>query len=189
MKKNPTPVASKAAANASYLELFFPIHYIVGITIEDVLRSGMLTRQQTCILWLIRAQGEGGRSMRRKEIERSLAAWFEITSSAVSKALRGLAREPLKMITISEDPDSGREKIVHLTAHGERFLERAIDNGNALMQWMTDQLSAEEIESGIHFLTRVSEIFAKLPASGGGLVELIPGIKSAQPLAGGENSP
>lgn len=189
MKKNPKSLARKAAANASYLELFFPIHYIVGITIEDVLRSGMLSRQQTCILWLIRAQGEDGRTMRRKDIERALSAWFEITSSAVSKALRGLAREPLRMITISEDPSSGREKLVHLTAHGERFLERAIDNGNALMQWMTDQLSEEEIESGIHFLTRVSEIFGELPPSGGGLVGLIPGIKAARPRADGEETP
>lgn len=181
MKKNSQQAAQKAAANASYLELFFPIHYIVGITIEDVLRSDMLTRQQTCILWLIRAQGVDGRTMRRKEIERSLAAWFEITSSAVSKALRALAREPLNMITISEDPASGREKLVQLTVQGERFLERAIDNGNALMQWMTDQLSDEEIDNGIHFLTRVSEIFAQLPPSGGDLVDRIPGIKPARP--------
>ncbi len=183
MTNKPQQDAAKAAANASYLELFFPIHYIVGITIEDVLRSGMLSRQQTCILWLIRAQGEDGRTMRRKDIERSLAAWFEITSSAVSKALRGLARDPLNMITISEDPSSGREKLVHLTAHGERFLGRAIDNGNALMQWMTEQLSEEEIDNGLHFLTRVSEIFQQLPPSGGGLVDRIPGIKPARPVA------
>lgn len=156
---------SENSPSEAYLELFFPIHYKVGIAIEDTLRSAKLTRQQTCILWMIRAKGVEGKSMRRKDIEKALQSWFEISSSAVSKALRGLSKPPLKLITIVEDPASGREKLVDLTPEGQRFLAGAIGNGVELMDWMTAQLSAEEIEQGIHFLARVSEIFESLPSS------------------------
>lgn len=147
------------AEDAAYLELFFPIHYTVGMAIEDTLRSGVLTRQQTCILWLIRAKGVDGKSMRRKDIERALSSWFEVTSSAISKSLRALAKPPFSMIRIVEDPNSGREKLVHLTPHGERFLKQAIHNGHALMRDMIAHLTPEEVKSGIHFLSRVTEVF------------------------------
>ena len=32
---------------SAYLDLFYPIHYMVGIKIEDTLRSNILSRQQT----------------------------------------------------------------------------------------------------------------------------------------------
>ena len=147
----------------AYLELFFPIHYRVGITIEDVLGSGTLTRQQTCILWMIHTRGEQGRVLKRKEIEQALLSWYEVTSSAVSKALRQLAKPPLNMLEIVEDPASGREKLIHLTDAGQTFIENAIDNGTELMHWMTSKLTDEEVKQGIHFLTRVSEIFDELP--------------------------
>lgn len=131
-----------------------------------MLADGRLTRQQTCILWMIHTRGDNGRSLKRKEIELALLSWFEVTSSAVSKALRSLARPPLEMIDIVEDPTSGREKLVHLTAAGQAFITDAIDNGSQLMAWMTSQLSDKEISEGIHFLTRVSEIFDALPEDG-----------------------
>lgn len=157
-KKKRTPKQLEEAQNA-YLELFFPIHYIVGITIEDVLRSGVLTRQQTCILWMIRSKGVDGKSMRRKDIETALSSWFEVTSSSISKSLRALAKPPFSMIRLVEDPNSGREKIVHLTPHGERFLQKMIQNGNALMLWFIESLEEDEIDGGIQFLSRVTEIF------------------------------
>ena len=147
----------------AYLELFFPIHYRVGITIEDVLGSGKLTRQQTCILWMIHTRGEGGRVLKRKEIEQALLAWYEVTSSAVSKALRQLAKPPFNMLEIVEDPMSGREKLIHLTDSGQAFIENAIANGSELMGWMISKLSDEEVKQGIGFLSRVSEIFDELP--------------------------
>lgn len=154
---------SEDSVSKSYLELFFPIHYKVGIAIEDALRSEKLSRQQTCILWMIRAKGLDGESMRRKDIEKALQAWFEISSSAVSKALRALSKPPLELITIIEDPTSGREKLVSLTSEGKHFLSGAIGNGMELMDWMTAQLTDAEIKQGIHFLARVSEIFESLP--------------------------
>ena len=133
------------------------------MTIEDVLADGRLTRQQTCILWMIHTRGENGRSLKRKDIEQALLSWFEVSSSAVSKALRNLAKPPLEMIDIVEDPSSGREKLVHLTDAGQAFIADAVENGSQLMAWMTSQLTDKEIAQGIHFLTRVSQIFDELP--------------------------
>lgn len=146
----------------AYLDLFFPIHYIVGTQIEDTLRSGVLTRQQACILWTIRVQGEGGKMMRRKDIEKTMSSWYEVTSSAISKSLRALTKPPLDLLVISEDPASGREKIVRLTPHGEEFLDTMIRNGIALMDKWIEPLDDDEVTGGIKFLTRVTEVFQDL---------------------------
>lgn len=149
----------KKHAPHEFLELFFPIHYTIGMTVEDSMRNGALTRQQTIILWLIRSKGEGGSLMRRKDIESSMTYWFELTSSAISKALRSLAKEPLELVSIVEDPNSGREKIVELTEKGEKFLSQMVENAEGLIQVITDDLSEKEIQDGLHFFRRISEIF------------------------------
>jgi DNA-binding MarR family transcriptional regulator len=146
-------------APQEFLELFFPIHYTVGMTVEDTLRNNVLTRQQTIILWLIRARGIDGKLMSRKDIVKALSYWFELTSSATSKALRSLARPPLGLITITEDPRSGREKLIALTPKGERFLLQMVENGRALIKRLTDAMTEEEINQGIHVFKRISEVF------------------------------
>lgn len=151
-----TPPVSDAAKE--FLDLFYPVHYKVGIGIEDALRGGKLTRHQVAILWLIRSEGEGGRSIPRKEIERLITRWFEIRNSAISKSLRVMARAPLGLLEIREHPLSGRERQVVLTAKGAREIERMIDEGRRFIQTMVDHLSATEAAQGVHFLTRVSAI-------------------------------
>lgn len=155
---------TRKQASAEFLDLFFPIHYLVGIQIEDALKSGILTRQQACILWTIRMQGENGQRMRRKDIEKALASWYEVTSSAVSKSLRALTKAPLDLLSIVEDPNNGREKLVSLTPRGAQVLEGMIRNGTALMDTMVERLTPDEIETGIHFLSRVTEIHHELMA-------------------------
>jgi DNA-binding MarR family transcriptional regulator len=150
----------------SFLELFYPVHYKIGIEIEDALREGELSRHQAAILWLIRSEGEGGRRLSRKRIERSLTRFFELQSSALSKALRSLARPPLSLITLSEHAESGREKEVVLTRRGEQRIERMVERGRAFLQTMVDRLSAEEARNGVHFLSRVSEIIDALDDDG-----------------------
>jgi DNA-binding MarR family transcriptional regulator len=142
-----------------FLELFFPIHYTIGMTVEDAMRNGALTRQQAIILWLIHSKGDHGLMMSRKDIERSMTYWFELTSSAISKSLRSLAREPLGLVSIREAPNSGREKVVELTQEGEQFLSQMMENAEKLIQVITDDLSEKEIQDGLHFFTRISEIF------------------------------
>lgn len=149
------PVSNAAK---EFLDLFYPVHYKVGIGIEDALRGGKLTRHQVAILWLIRSEGEGGRSIARKEIERLITRWFEIRNSAISKSLRVMARPPLGLLEIREHPLSGRERQVVLTAKGARELERMIEEGRRFIQMMVDHLSLAEAGQGVHFLTRVSAI-------------------------------
>jgi DNA-binding MarR family transcriptional regulator len=115
------------------LELFYPVHYKTGIAFEDAMRGGKITRKQTAILWLIHSEGVEQRQMRRKDIERSLQTWFEVSSSAITKALRGMSRAPLSLLKIVEDPDSAREKQVLLTAKGERFLQMMVAEGRRLV--------------------------------------------------------
>src|SRR5262249_19193971 len=115
------------------LELFYPVHYKSGIAFEDAMRAGRLTRKQTAILWLIHSEGLERRPMRRKDIERLLQTWFEVSSSAITKALRGMSRPPLSLLRIFEDAQSAREKQVVLTAKGEKFLDSMITEGRRLL--------------------------------------------------------
>jgi DNA-binding MarR family transcriptional regulator len=141
------------------LELFYPVHYKTGIAFEDAMRAGKLTRKQTAILWLIHSEGIERRQMRRKEIERSLQTWFEVSSSAITKALRGMSRPPLSLLRIVEDPDSAREKQVVLTAKGEKFVQMMIDEGRRLIGRMVAQLTEEEVDGGVIYLRKVTEKF------------------------------
>jgi DNA-binding MarR family transcriptional regulator len=124
------------------------------MALEDALRSGQLTRKQVAILWLICSEGEAGRRMRRKDIERLLTTWLEVSSSAVTKALRAMARPPLQSVKMVEDPRSGREKLVSLTAKGEQFLLTMVGEGETFLHRIVTQLTEEEIHAGLHFLRR-----------------------------------
>ena len=159
LRKIPASDAAK-----EFLELFFPIHYTVGMTVEETLCNNVLTRQQAIILWIIRSKGGPSKSMNRKVIEQDMADWYDITSSAISKAIRSLSKAPLKLVTIEEDPDSGREKIVVLTPKGEKFVEQMYENGSNLIKLATDQMTPEEVDMGIYMFKRISEIFASTPA-------------------------
>ena len=153
-----TTVAYKLSAEenpaAVLLEFFYPFHYKGGMALEDALRCGQLSRKQVAILWLIRSEGEQGKRMRRKDIERSIQTWFEVSSSAITKALRSMARPPLGLVQIAEDPQSAREKQVWLTPRGERFLATMVAAGQKFEQQIVDQLTPEEVSFGIHFLQR-----------------------------------
>jgi DNA-binding MarR family transcriptional regulator len=70
------------------------------------------------------------------------------------------------LLRITEHPSSGREKQVELTRRGEQRLERMVERGAVFIQTMVDRLSAAEAESGVHFLSRVSEIIDALDAEG-----------------------
>jgi len=72
--------------------------------------------------------------MSRTEIVRLMQSWFEVTNSGLSKAIRGMARPPLSLVPISEDPHSVREKLVSLTPKGERFLAEMEARGEAFLQ-------------------------------------------------------
>lgn len=155
----------RATAPSRLLELFYPIYYKVGYAIANTLRSGSLTRQQAAILWLIHSEGTAGRSMRRKEVERLLRDWFEVTNSAISKALRALSRPPHELLTLAEDPNSGREKQIHLTPKGIRYVDVMMENGREHCAWIAARLSDEDLAAGIRFMASVSEIAREWPGN------------------------
>ena len=158
------PKVPKELGPIIQLDQFFPIHYKAGNRVEDVLRSGInLSRQQVVILWIIYAEGQGKRRMPRKEIEADMQDWFEITSSAISKAIRSLTREPFNLLTVEEHPTSGREKIVSLNRKGTLFVELMFENGTEFLQPVVDALSDDEIDMLLHSFQRTAEIFERFP--------------------------
>ena len=96
--------------------------------------------------------------MRRKDIVAALSSWFEISNAAITKALRGMSVEPLALVEQNEDPESGREKIVTLTRHGEAHMEEMIQRGAEYVQHIVDGLSSDQIINGIDFFERISAI-------------------------------
>jgi DNA-binding MarR family transcriptional regulator len=144
------------------LELFYSVHYRTAIAFEDAMRGGQLTRTQTAILWLIHFEGEQGCRMQRKAIERLLHAWFELTSSAITKALRGMSRPPLSLLKIGEDPKSAREKQIWLTPNGEKFLQAMVAKGRKLVRRIEEQLTEKEVDAGIRYLRKSIAVFERL---------------------------
>jgi DNA-binding MarR family transcriptional regulator len=135
------------------LELFYPIHYGSNMAAEDAMR-GELTRKQAAILWLIHSTGsDNGRCLRRKEIVARLQDWFDVSSPAVTQALRSMARAPLGLVRLVEDADSGREKRVFLTPKGERFVQTMVERGRRFIQKMVvEHMPPDQVSRGIEFL-------------------------------------
>jgi len=136
---------------AELLELFYPIHYRGNMAVEDAMRA-KLTRKEAAIIWLIRSAGEEGIEMRRKEIVARLQDWFDVSSPAVTKALRHMARPPLSLVRLVEDAASGREKRVRLTPQGQRFVLGMITRGQDFLQRVVEQLPDQQVRDGIEFL-------------------------------------
>lgn len=146
---------------AQFLDLFYPIHYTLGMALEAALRMNILNRKQVAILWLIRYQSDDGRSMRRKQVQRLLREWFEVSSPSISKALRSMSAPPLSLISIREDSQSAREKRVVLTTKGVQFLEAMTEQGQAFLSPIIKELAPEEANEGLRFLQRVTAILER----------------------------
>ena len=145
------------------LEFFYPIHYRIGMALEESLSAGTLTRKQVAILWLIRSEGGQRRAVPRKRIERLLSNWYEVSSPTVTRALRAMARRPLGLVRFTEHPQSGREKQVWLTARGERFLQEMVERGTKFVAGLAPHFSEEEIRSAIIFFRRASVLMTEPP--------------------------
>ncbi len=146
------------------LGFFYPIHYKAGIKVEDALRGGKLSRHQVAVLWHIHSEGREGREMHRKEIERALKAWFEISGAAITKAIRGMAAPPLELVVQVEDPRSAREKIVRLTPEGEKHIEAMMARGVALIERIMGPMDAHTIREGIGFFQAITDSIAEMDA-------------------------
>jgi DNA-binding MarR family transcriptional regulator len=150
---------SNRRAAGELMEFFYPVHYEIGIALEDVVRADQLSRPQAASLWLIRSHGEDGCRMRRKDIEANLRRWFEITSAAVSRALRAMMKPPLQLIEISEDPRSGREKLVSLTHKGEAFLDSVATSATQVLADLIEDAPPEVVDSAILYFRHLTGAF------------------------------
>jgi DNA-binding MarR family transcriptional regulator len=153
------PRQQKETSAAELQEFFYPIHYQIGMALEDALRGGMLTRKQSAILWMIRSAGEDSRRMRRKDIVRLMQSWFEVTNSGLSKAIRGMARPPLSLVELTEDPRSAREKLISLTPKGEQFLVAMAARGGVFLHDIVQHLPAEVIRGGVEYFRQLIDAF------------------------------
>ncbi len=156
-----TSVNAQNDFGAEATELFLPIHYKIGMALEDALRCGQLSRKQVAILWLMRSERDAEGHMRRKDIERLIASWFETSGSTITRALRDMASAPLKLVRLVEDPDSGREKQVILTPKGERFLHTMEEEGKKFLAPFLSQMPQEEIRELFHLLHKGVAVFER----------------------------
>jgi DNA-binding MarR family transcriptional regulator len=153
---------------AELLELFYPIHYRGNMAVEDAMR-GKLTRKEAAIMWLIRSVGEDGMEMRRKDVVARLQDWFDVSSPAVTKALRRMARPPLGLVRLVEDAASGREKRVRLTPQGQRFVFGMITRGQDFLRRVVEQLPEQQVREGIAFLRAGVAAYERIHAESPGL--------------------
>jgi DNA-binding MarR family transcriptional regulator len=150
---------------AELLELIYFV-YDKGIpALGDVMRAE-LTRTQSGILWLIRAEGANGRSLPRKHIAQRLHDWFDLSSPAITSALQSMARPPLGLVRLIDSADSGREKRVLLTAKGDRFVLAMTARGRQVVQELIadlrHDLSAAQILAGVDFLRMAVAFFQRI---------------------------
>jgi DNA-binding MarR family transcriptional regulator len=153
------PSAPHRRAAAELLEFFYAVHYELGTGLEDVLRAGRLTRHQAAILWLIRSEGGAEFRLRRKDIESRMRNWFEVTSAAVSKSLREIMRPPLSLIEISEDPRSGREKLVALTPQGRQFVAATALQAQAFLAQLCARIALPLLDDASEFFRELTSAF------------------------------
>ena len=170
---------------ADLMNLFLPIHYRIGVGFEETLRCGQLSRKQVAILWLMRAEGGPEGSMRRKDIERLLASWFETSSSTITRSLAALARAPLKLVRVTGDRDSGREKRVILTPKGEQFLSSMAAEGRMFTQKLLDGMPRQEIQEMVRLMQKAIAVLEQNGAGGNFSVSKNGKRQSAKPMPHG----
>ena len=158
------PATADNAPNM-FLDYFYPIHFSIGMKIEaGLMECGRLDRHQTVIMWILRseAQRRDESVISRKDIVKLMTNWYDITSSSVSKALRALAKEPLSYITILEDPNSGREKLIEMTPAGKQHCDEMIASACDVIKRITENFSDDENKMGIYMFSRMDEEFSKI---------------------------
>ena len=93
-----------------------------------------------------------------------MTSWYDISSSAISKAIRALASTDINLLNITEHPSSGREKLIELTPAGLRFVQQMTRNGSAMCDWFLENMSQwdEEVDVCLYIYTKVTTIFGKM---------------------------
>jgi len=153
-----TADTTRSKLYAEFLEFFYQVHYRLGMTLEAEMCDGAVSRTQAAVLWLVASEiGDGG-LIRRKDVEKRLSDWFETSNSNVSKLLRDLAKPPHRFIVNQENPSSGREKVIALTADGKAFVQAMKMRGVQYFESALAHMSVERMEFGRAFF---EELFSQ----------------------------
>jgi DNA-binding MarR family transcriptional regulator len=158
-KKVASSKSYRRSAATELMEFFYSVHYEIGTALEDVVRADVLSRQQAAILWLIRSQGDDGIRMRRKHIESNIRRWFEVTSAALSRSLRAMMHPPLELIETTEDPRSGREKLVVLTPRGKAFLGAAATQAGTVLAELIEDVPINVLDHAVTYFRYLTDAF------------------------------
>ncbi|MEM9422109.1 MAG: MarR family transcriptional regulator, partial [Pseudomonadota bacterium] len=66
-------------------------------------------------------------------------------------------------VTLAEHPESGREKLVQLSAKGEKVVQRMFKDGTRYLERIIEYLSDDEIDMVTHIFDRTASIFEDYP--------------------------
>lgn len=136
------------------MSFFYPVHYQLGMEMEQAMCQGRVDRKQSAMLWLVYSRSDEQGWARRKDIVRELSSWFEISEAKVSRMLRSLSTPPHEFLDLAESPDSSRERILRLTAEGMQFVEVMRAEAMAYLTAKVGHLSQNEFDWGLAFLAK-----------------------------------
>jgi len=134
------------------LRYFYPVHYRFGMEMEQAMGQGRLGRKQAALLWLIHSEAGPDGWMPRKDIEATLATWFEMSPPNVTKIIRDTASPAHGLIEIIESPGSAREKSLRLTPAGRDFVSTMIDSATRFLQSRVAHMPQAKLSAGLAFL-------------------------------------
>ncbi|WP_428630094.1 MarR family winged helix-turn-helix transcriptional regulator [Sphingopyxis sp.] len=136
------------------MHYFYPVHYQLGMEMEQAMSQGRVDRMQAAMLWIIHAKGAGG-WVARKDVFEHLSRWFELSEAKISRLLRALSSAPLNFIEVVESPESARQKIIQLTCEGAQFVESMTAAAVGYLDQRLAHLSPDERAEALEFMYRV----------------------------------
>ena len=113
--------------------------------LEKALPDGLKVSQFTVLNHLVRLGG--------KWSPLRLANAFQVTSGAMTNTLKRLLARGL--ITLEEDPDDGRAKLVGLTPEGEAMRGRCIEAIGPLIYEINNLITEEEAAAALPVLQKI----------------------------------
>lgn len=155
LKRDQKPgVRAGAPFGTRLMRYFYPVHYQLGMEMEQAMSQGRVDRMQAAMLWLIHAKGEG-EWVSRKDVLENLSNWFELSEAKISRLMRSLSSDPFHFLLIAESPNSGRQKIIKLTEDGEAFVAGMTKAAMAYLDRRLSHLSVGERENALDFMAKI----------------------------------
>lgn len=155
LKRDQKPgVRPGAPFGTRLMRYFYPVHYQLGMEMEQAMSQGRVDRMQAAMLWLVHSKG-AGEWVPRKEVLETLSTWFELSEAKISRLMHTLSNEPFHFLLIAESPQSARQKIIKLTDDGEAFVDGMTKAAIAYLNRRLAHLSAEEQANALDFMAHI----------------------------------